>query len=72
MVQMRLPHYPCQKNDARELLPTDKGKAQKTYPLWDFFDFVWHAIEIFCLGTQTALPFRILPRDRPPQDGKLD
>jgi hypothetical protein len=40
--------------------------------LVDFFDFVWHAIEIFCLGTQTALPFRILPRDRPPQDGKLD
>ena len=40
--------------------------------LVDFFDFVWHAVEIFCLGTQTALPLHILPRDRPPQDGKLD
>ena len=40
--------------------------------LLDFFDFVWHAVEIFCLGTQTALPFRVLPHGRPPQDGKLE
>ena len=40
--------------------------------LLDFFDFVWHAVEIFCLNTQTALPLHILPRDRPPQAGKRD
>lgn len=33
--------------------------------LVDFFDFLWHVIEIFCLSRQTALTFRILPQYRP-------
>ncbi|CAE8636876.1 unnamed protein product [Polarella glacialis] len=35
--------------------------------LVDFFDFMWHVIEIFSLSRQTALKFRILPQYRPQQ-----
>ena len=49
-----------------------KRNVDEQSGLVDFFDFVWHAVEIFCLNTQTALPLHILPRDRPPQDGKRD
>ena len=32
--------------------------------LVNFFDFVWHAVQIFCFSHQTALKFHILPCKR--------
>lgn len=39
--------------------------------LVDFFDFLWHALQVFCLSEQDALKFRILPDDIKSEYAKL-